>query len=148
MNEPWQPRLVHQAKEIRQCHPVMRQLRPHLSDPDGFVARVQEQMAQGYRLACVASAEAPVIAVAGFCIKLNLAWGRYLYVDDLVVDEGHRSAGYGRRMLHWLGEQAREQGCSQLHLDSGVHRPDAHRFYQREGLTLSSYHFQIAVGRG
>jgi hypothetical protein len=45
-------------------------------------------------------------------------------------------------MLDWLTEEARRADCVQLHLDSGVQRPDAHRFYFREGLTISAYHFR------
>ena len=37
--------------------------------------------------------------------------------------------------------RARAAGCSVLDLDSGVQRRDAHRFYMREGLTISSFHF-------
>ncbi|HYW91695.1 MAG TPA: GNAT family N-acetyltransferase [Gammaproteobacteria bacterium] len=146
MSERWQPRLVQRDEDIRRCHAVMRQLRPHLREAERFLARVREQMQAGYRLACLEAPDGPVIAVAGFRTSENLAWGRFLYVDDLVVDEAWRSAGHGGRMLEWLKRQAAAQGCAQLHLDSGVQRPDAHRFYQREGLMLSSYHFQIALG--
>lgn len=146
MSERWQPRQVDADRDIRRCHAVVRQLRPHLGEPERFLARVRQQMEAGYRLACLEAPDGSVIAVAGFRIAENLAWGRFLYVDDLVVDEAWRSAGHGRRMLEWLKREARALGCAQLHLDSGVQRPDAHRFYQREGLTLSSYHFQAALG--
>ena len=51
-------------------------------------------------------------------------------------------------MLAWLIQQAAEEGCAALHLDSGVQRKDAHRFYLREGMTLASYHFKISVAAG
>ena len=28
-----------------------------------------------------------------------------------------------------------------MHLDSGIQRKDAHRFYEREGMSLASVHF-------
>jgi len=45
--------------------------------------------------------------------------------------------------MAWLVEEARGQGCGQLHLDSGVgsERADAHRFYFRHRLRIRSYHF-------
>ena len=85
------------------------------------------------------------VAVAGFRVGENLAWGRHLYVDDLVTSAEHRSKGYGALLLGWLRGIAKERGCRELHLDSCVQRTDAHRFYLREGLTLSSYHFKIAI---
>jgi hypothetical protein len=44
-------------------------------------------------------------------------------------------------MLDWLHRYARKQGCEQLHLDSGIQREQAHRFYHREGMTTAAYHF-------
>ena len=86
-------------------------------------------------------------AVAGFRILENLAWGRFLYVDDLVTRSDARSHGHGARLLRWLRRLARSEGCIELHLDSGVQRVDAHRFYEREGLRRSSYHFSMALDR-
>jgi GNAT superfamily N-acetyltransferase len=50
--------------------------------------------------------------------------------------------GHGKRMLDWLTEEARRAGCVQPHLASGVQRSNTHRFYFREGHTLSAYHFR------
>jgi len=71
--------------------------------------------------------------------------GRILYVDDLSTDEQHRSKGYGKLLLDWLKAEAKAHGCEQLHLDSGVQRERAHRFYCREGLTICCYHFQTPL---
>ena len=65
------------------CFPVMRQLRLDLSE-DEFLQRVARQRPQGYQL-LAASVDGEVVAVAGFRVLDNLAWGRFLYVDDLVT---------------------------------------------------------------
>jgi len=132
--------------DILRCHAVMRQLRPAY-DPGTLVARVRRQQRDGYRLAMLEDGGRPV-AVAGYRLSENLAWGRFLYVDDLVTDAGARSQGHGKRLLDWLVETAREAGCRELHLDSGVQRAEAHRFYRREGLDHTSHHFRIVVGNG
>jgi len=137
-------RVAETDREIDECFPVMAQLRPHLERSE-FVARVRRQMAGGYRLAYLLE-EDTVRAVAGYRILENLAWGRFLYVDDLVTDEAARSQGHGKALLAWLAERARQEGCAQLHLDSGHHRKDAHRFYLREGMDLASYHFLRKLG--
>ena len=130
--------------DIARCFPVMAQLRPHLT-PDEFLARVRRQMEAGYRLALIEE-NGSVNSVGGYRILENLAWGRFLYVDDLVTDEAARSQGHGKALLAWLTERARQEGCAQLHLDSGHHRKDAHRFYLREGMDLASYHFLRKLG--
>ena len=69
--------------EITACYPVMRELRSHIAE-DQFLSRVRRQEITGYRLAFVQALEG-VVAVAGFRVGENLAWGRFLYVDDLVT---------------------------------------------------------------
>ncbi|ABY36471.1 MAG TPA: N-acetyltransferase [Chloroflexus aurantiacus] len=129
--------------EIAACYPIMHQLRPHLTQSE-FVPRIRRLMEMGYRLAALTD-EGEVVAVAGFRFGENLAWGRFLYVDDLVTDANRRSRGYGSALLNWLKQHAAAAGCDQLHLDSGTWRKDAHRFYEREGMRLSSFHFVSAV---
>ncbi|WP_322816992.1 GNAT family N-acetyltransferase [Chloroflexus sp.] len=125
--------------EIAACYPIMCQLRPQLTQPE-FVPRIRRLMAMGYCLAALIDKN-EVVAVAGFRFGENLAWGRFLYVDDLVTDANRRSHGYGSALLNWLKQYALAAGCDQLHLDSGTWRKDAHRFYEREGMRLSSFHF-------
>ncbi len=125
--------------DIAACYAVMRELRPHIVENE-FIPRVRSQEKAGYRLAFLAETVG-VVAVAGFRVGNNLAWGNFLYVDDLVTLTAHRSKGYGAKLLIWLKEYAAKEGCLQLHLDSGVQRKEAHRFYEREGMTITGFHF-------
>ena len=129
--------------EVSACYAVMAQLRPQYAH-DEFIACVQRQMQDGYRLAYL-SRDGAVQAVAGYRLLANLAWGRFLYVDDLVTHPDSRSQGHGKTLLAWLTEHARRHGCGQLHLDSGAHRKDAHRFYLREGMENVGFHFAIKL---
>lgn len=132
-------RIAETEAEIAACHAVMRELRTQLTERE-FFTRVQAQEADGYRL-LMGEDEGRVVAVAGFRIGRNLAWGHFLYVDDLVTAAALRSRGYGTGMLAWLRRYAVDQGCGELHLDSGLQRTAAHRFYEREGMVKASYHF-------
>ena len=137
-------RIAKTPKEILRCHPVMRELRPLWQNPEQFVERVQRQQKQGYQLAFVES-NGEICAVAGYRVMESLFSGRFLYVDDLVTRECDRSRGFGGELLDWLIEQAREHGCENLELDSGVQRFDAHRFYFSKRMSISSYHFRIKI---
>jgi len=68
-----------------------------------------------------------------------------LYVDDLVIVEERRSRGYGAFLFNWLVHYATAQECKTLELDSGVQRTAAHRFYFRQRMHISSYHFRLKV---
>jgi GNAT superfamily N-acetyltransferase len=132
-------RLAESALDIMRCLPVMLHLRPYLAAGE-FVARVEAQQAQGYRLAYLEQEDA-VVAVAGFRVMEMLSTGRTLYVDDLVTDPARRSLGYGKALLDWLQVYAREAGCETFSLDSGTQRQEAHAFYFRERMRVTSFHF-------
>lgn len=132
--------------DIARCFPVVQQLRPHLASAD-FVARIRRMQREGFHLAFLEDDSRAVRAVAGYRFYEKLHSGKNLYVDDLVTDATTRSRGHGRALLAWLCEQARARGCDQLELDSGVQRYDAHRFYFREHLHVSAYHFIISLNQ-
>ena len=125
---------------------TLLELRPRLGSAEALVRQVDErQRSAGYRLAgAFAEGDEEAAAVAGFRINEYLAWGKHLYVDDLVTASAHRGQGHADRLFAWLEEEARQAGCTQVHLDSGLgeDRQDAHRFYFRHALRIAAFHFQ------
>ena len=59
-------------------------------------------------------------------------------VESVRVDEKFRGQGFGREMMRWAIERAKEMGCASMQLTTHEDRPDAHRFY--ESLGFSSTH--------
>ncbi len=132
--------------EIQNCFDVMSELRTHLTR-ENFLATIRHMESEGYRLAYIEDDER-VVAVAGYRIYTNLFLGKNLYVDDLVTSASVRSKGYGKQMLDWLRDKARDTGCRSFHLDSGTARGQAHKFYFDQGFTISSYHFNEQLTDG
>jgi ribosomal protein S18 acetylase RimI-like enzyme len=127
--------------EILDCYPVMAELRPHLQ-ADEFLPTVKRLMeTTGFQLAYLTDVE--IKAVAGFRISDWLAGGKYLEIEDLVAKSGERSKGYGSELFDWLVQHAKENGCRHIRLISRVSRLDAHRFYERNGMTLEAYYFSM-----
>ncbi len=128
--------------EIRLCHRVMQQLRPHLTEEQAFVEQVQRQLAEGYHLA-YSQNRGEVKALAGFRFLEFLAWGKVLYIDDLITDSEIRRSGHGGKLLKWVIAQAKKVKCDQVHLDSGPQRHDAHRLYLNHGFKIIGHHFAL-----
>jgi GNAT superfamily N-acetyltransferase len=127
--------------DLRRCFPVMQALRAHLKTADEFIERVRRQEAgSGWRLIYLEEKGEPA-ACAGFRISEWLAWGKALYVDDLICLESHRGKGHAEALMDWMEEFAGREGCQQFHLDSGTFRLPAHRFYHRLKLAITSFHF-------
>ncbi|HET7463467.1 MAG TPA: GNAT family N-acetyltransferase [Longimicrobium sp.] len=136
--------LAETDEQILATREVMLQLRPHLA-PDEYVARVRRLM-ETERFHLLAGVEDGVVrAVAGFRFMDLLYCGRILYVDDLVTDEAARSAGWGARLLEWMRWRAEAEECAELHLDSRVTRARAHRFYFRQGMEITAFHFALPL---
>lgn len=130
--------------EIARCFEVVRELRPKLESADHFLTLMRRVLAEGAQGAQIAAleAEGAVTTVAVFRVQTMLVSGLTMYVDDLITAERSRSQGHGKAMLTWLVNHARERGCETFSLDSGTFRKDAHAFYFREGMRISSFHFE------
>jgi GNAT superfamily N-acetyltransferase len=131
-------------KDLRWIYPTMCLLRPQYSE-DEFVAYALNAVLPSGASMIAAVSNGNVVAAATFRIAYSLSWGKYLYIDDLVVNEAERSHGHGGALLRYLAEQARAEGCVELHLDSGVQRHDAHRFYLRERMDIVFFHFRKSL---
>lgn len=128
------------AEEWKLAFPVMKQLRTHLNLEE-FVALVTDMQPQGYRLLALID-NGKVAAVTGVAQQLNLYYGNHMYVHELVTDEVGRSKGYGKALLSYIHELARELGCGKVALTSGLQRVDAHRFYEEKmGYERKSFAF-------
>jgi GNAT superfamily N-acetyltransferase len=129
-------------EDIKRCYKVMHQLRPHLLNEIEFIEQVQRQISDGYNLVYVEENE-EIKALAGFRFLEFLAWGKVLYIDDLVTCSGARGLGHGGTIIKWLTQLAIEKDCDQLHLDSGPQRHDAHRLYMKHKMKIIGHHFSL-----
>jgi hypothetical protein len=130
-------------KLLADAERVHRQLRPHLGD---YAGRMREVLAGGARMA-VAVDGGQVRGVTVFRILEKTHSGRDLYCDDLVTDETKRSTGVGHALMQYMESVCRERGCDTFSLDSGAQRQQAHKFYFREGMTITSFHFDKKIGK-
>lgn len=117
---------------------VHRQLRPQL--PPDYAAKMARVYAGGGRMLVAAEADT-VLGLAVWRSAENTFAGIYMYIDDLITDETRRSSGVGGALLRRCEDIAKELGCTELILDSGTQRVDAHRFYFRERYGVHAFNF-------
>jgi len=126
--------------DFRRAWPVMVQLRTDLDEP-AYMELLSKMRPDGYRLFAL-EVDDDIKALAGVSIGTNFYYRRYLWVYDLITTETDRSSGHGAALMGELERFAREEGCDTIALASGLHRKDAHRFYEdRLGYTRASYTF-------
>jgi GNAT superfamily N-acetyltransferase len=132
--EPGDPRLE------RDVLPVLAELRTELT-PASFASIYAEGHPQGLRFTAAFDDQNRCVGVAGWRVIATTVAVRKLYVDDLVTTAAARGLGVGAALIAELTERARQAGCSAIDLDSAVHRADAHRFYMRERMAITAFHF-------
>lgn len=130
--------------EIRSCFDTMKQLRPNIEEHN-FLSTVRNMMKEGFQLACRKDEAGLVCCVAGFKIAHNFYLGKHLYVEDLITAENARSKGMGTKMFGWLAAYGKAEHCAAIHLDSGVQRHAAHKFYLNQEMKIVCYHFLAEI---
>jgi len=124
--------------------PLLQRLRPGLTE-DLFGELLTDGYRQGLRYLVAYSPAGLPLAAAGYRVLVT-SRGRVLFVDDLVTDETARSRGIGAALLAELEAVGRRAECARLELDSGVSNTAAHRFYLRNRLDITAFHFAETLG--
>jgi GNAT superfamily N-acetyltransferase len=85
--------------------------------------------------------QAKCIAICGFWIGTKLWIGKYLELDNIVVDPAYRSRGVGELIFQTLEQKAKDADCNMLALDSYTSNFKAHKFFYNQGFGPKGFHF-------
>jgi GNAT superfamily N-acetyltransferase len=127
--------------ELTRAFDVMKELRPHLTDADAFRAQMRRQREESYRLLAACDDDGAILGLAGYRTQTNTLYGRFVYLDDLVVTARLQRSGIGAQLLDKVREIARHSRCAHFVLDTGLHMALAQRFYYRNGLLAKGMRF-------
>ena len=83
-------------------------------------------------------AERHVIGMAVFQESYRTWSGNSIYLQDLIIAEGHRGNGLGTLLLQVLSRLALERGCDRLFWETTVDNHKARAFYS--GPTIRAKH--------
>jgi len=84
--------------------------------------------------------------LASAWIATKVWCGRYLEIDNIVVDPELRSSGVGTLLIQHLEALAREKDCNLAVLDSYTSNHASHRLYHRLGFEIWGFHFVKPLG--
>ena len=126
-------------------YPLIRQLSPGVTE-ERYAHLLDDMLAHGYRMAAVFEGGA-CIGLSGFWVSTKIYSGRYMELDNVVIDAAHRSRGIGKILYDFLYEIAVREGCEMLMLDAYMENEKAHTFYEREGFVKRGFHFLNQVNK-
>lgn len=134
------------AGDERALHALICALEEHDFPFDAFCERLRAQAADGRHTCLVYEEAGQVLGMLNMRIEPQLHHERpTAEILELVVDTAQRSHGVGAALFAAAREQAAHAGCEQLELASNARRVDAHRFYERQGMTKSHVHFTMPL---
>ena len=81
------------------------------------------------------------VALTGFWTGFKLWSGKYIEIDNFIVDPAHRSRGLGKMLTDYIDAKAKEEGCTMIVLDAYTGNFTAHRFYYNQGYVPKGFHF-------
>lgn len=81
------------------------------------------------------------IGLTGFWTGYKLWAGKYIEIDNFVVDPNHRAKGVGKMMTDYIQELAIAASCTMITLDAYTNNFTAHRFYYNQGFEPKGFHF-------
>lgn len=107
---------------------------------DTYHSYLTEMIPKGYHQLVIL--DGPTAAgLSGYWLNTKLYCGRYVELDNVIVDEAYRSKGVGRILCEQIEQKARELGCQVALLDAYAENFRAHQFYFRQGYIIRGYHF-------
>jgi GNAT superfamily N-acetyltransferase len=81
------------------------------------------------------------LGITGCWSATKLWTGKYLEIDNFVVNPEYRSKGIGKILTDYIEQKALDLGCSSIVLDAFSGNFGAHRFYYNQGYGPKGFHF-------
>ena len=110
------------------------------SSKEEYLRLLTEMTNNGYQqIACWYDGNC--VGIAGFWINTKLYSGKYMDVDNVIVNDKMRGLGIGEKMMTFLEEHAIVNDCKSIVLDAFRENEAAHKFYHRIGYHIKGFHF-------
>ncbi len=119
--------------------PLIIQLNSKLKKAE-YGKMLKDMLKHGYRMAGVFLGD-KCVGVSGFWISTKFYSGKYVELDNVVIDKNYRSQGIGKMLCDWIVAEGKKQGCVMAMLDAYSENSSGHKFYFREGYILRGFHF-------
>lgn len=119
----------------------VKQLAEFEKDPDAVINTVDAMLKDGFGddkifHALVAETENKIIGMAVFYFAYSTWKGRYVYLDDLIVDEKYRRSGAGKLLFDAVRQFAKENKANQFRWHVLDWNEPAIKFYKKYPTTF------------
>jgi GNAT superfamily N-acetyltransferase len=131
--------LIEKVQDMLPLYPLVNKLSPHLTETE-YAQCLSEMVTKGYRMVCVIHGSR-CVGLAGIWTGTKFYCGKYLEMDNVIIDESFRSDGIGSVLVDYIHRLAQKENCTTCMLDAYLENEAAHRFYEKKGYVKRGYHF-------
>lgn len=139
MESAIQLKILSNNLEMRDCYELIKQLNPKLSQEE-YLSLIEEMIPNNYKQ-LIAIKNNMIVGVCGFWINTKIYSGKYIELDNVVVDINYRGQNIGEMMCLKVMEIAENESCKVAMLDAYLENESAHKFYERLGYRKKGFHF-------
>lgn len=132
-------KILENAEEMVPHYELTMQLNYKI-DRDTYRLYLEEMTSQGYKQLAIYEGE-NCVGIAGYWVATKFYSGKYLELDNVIVDKNARSKGIGKLICDRLEVEAKKIGCKTAVLNAYVQNNMAHKFYMKEGYRILGFHF-------
>jgi GNAT superfamily N-acetyltransferase len=126
-------------EDLPQIYNLVKELAIFEKEPEAVVATIEEyyhNYDNGLIDVLVIEINNVVIGMALYYATFSTWKGRMLYLEDFIIKQEYRSAGYGQQLFDAFLDEAKRQGCRLVKWQVLDWNIDAIRFYERNGALI------------
>jgi len=139
MQSSFQFKILTDSHEMMDCYELIKLLNPKLSREE--YALLISQMIPNHYKQLIALQNGLIMGVCGYWINTKIYSGKYIELDNVVVDVKNRNQNIGEQLCLKVLEIAEKEHCNVAMLDAYLENEEAHRFYERLGYIKKGFHF-------
>lgn len=125
--------------------PLIQELNHGLTE-EAFWQYQKEMTSLGNYWLVLAFEDHDLIGICGYWIATKFYTGKYMEIDNFIIDSKHRSKRYGAYFINYLESIAMDQECETVMLDAYLENTKGHEFYKRHTYLPCGYHFIKKIG--
>lgn len=133
------------ASDLLTIVPLLRVLNDQIP-AEILSQRLVEMREQGYRCAGAYRGD-KLVGICGIWILTKYYVGRHIQPDNVMILPSYRSQGIGQKLLNWVEEYGRQQGCDASELDCYLPNKNGQKFWKNQGFEVIGYHYYKDLSR-
>jgi ribosomal protein S18 acetylase RimI-like enzyme len=139
MESTIQFKILTNSHEMMDCYELIKLLNPELGQQE-YAHLISEMIPNHYKQ-LIALQNGLIMGVCGYWINTKIYCGKYIELDNVVVDSKNRNQKIGEQLCLKVLEIAEKEHCKVAMLDAYLENEEAHRFYERLGYRKEGFHF-------